>query len=122
MNVEDVPLHPGIPYSVKPHLRATQPHVHPPNSRALLQQSNPISDGNAEAAYDVIDDVTVVRTAQALRLAVSRGAAHIEIRAHLDLTHLVPKDGSGDGSAFAQYLLGTIPYTVQSIWVWPFVL
>ena len=43
-----------------------------------------------------VGDVTVVETADALQEAVVAGMAHIEIRAHLDLTehnslHAVPK-------------------------------
>ena len=52
-------------------------------------------------------EVAVVETAEALQEAVAAGKAHIEIRAHLDLTVLDLPDG--------YYILGEIPRTVKSI-------
>ena len=51
-------------------------------------------------------EVAVVETAEALQEAVAAGKAHIEIRAHLDLTVLDMIDG---------YILGDVPETVNSI-------
>ena len=52
-------------------------------------------------------EVAVVETAEALQEAVAAGKAHIEIRAHLDLTVLDLIDGSR--------ILGNIYETVKSI-------
>ena len=51
-------------------------------------------------------EVAVVETAEALQEAVVAGKAHIEIRAHLDLTVLDLIDGD---------ILGDVPDTVRSI-------
>ena len=51
-------------------------------------------------------EVAVVETAEALQEAVAAGKAHIEIRAHLDLTVLDLLDS---------YILGGVPETVKSI-------
>ena len=51
-------------------------------------------------------EVAVVETAEALQEAVAAGKAHIEIRAHLDLTVLDLIDDS---------ILGNVPETVKSI-------
>ena len=53
-------------------------------------------------------EVAVVETAKALQEAVAAGKAHIEIRAHLDLTVL-------DLTSDFFNLLGDVPETVRSI-------
>lgn len=62
-------------------------------------------------ALQQAEEVTVVQTADELQAAVVIGKAHIEIQAHLNLTSLKVRGGSGA----AQELLGTVPATVQSI-------
>ena len=54
-------------------------------------------------------EVAVVETAEALQEAVVAGKAHIEIRAHLDLTVLDLIDD------FYSSILGDVPETVKSI-------
>jgi hypothetical protein len=54
--------------------------------------------------------VTVVTTAIEFQQAVAAGEAHIEIRAHLDLSDL---------ELLGPFILGDIPPTVQSIQVCP---
>ena len=52
-------------------------------------------------------EVAVVETAEALQEAVAAGKAHIEIRAHLDLTVL--------DLQYIYGMLGDVPETVKSI-------
>lgn len=55
-------------------------------------------------------DVTAVHTAQELVRAVEDGATHIEIRAHLDLTSILPRGNLDPGPV----LLGELPLSIQS--------
>jgi hypothetical protein len=75
-----------------------QGHALKPAGLRTLQQSKPM--------------VTAVSTPQELLDTVSRGAAHIEIRQHLDLTTVAPLYVDGSYSI----ILGeTLPGSVQSI-------
>ena len=77
-----------------------------------------------------VGNITLVETPEALREAVVAGMAHIEIRAHLDLTVLDLNIGDSDYSGDSDYpgdsdsdysgevmdsILGDIPATVESI-------
>lgn len=57
-----------------------------------------------------LEEVAVVESSEALQEAVVAGVAHIEIRAHLDLTALDLLDILG-----GSFILGKVPKTVKSI-------
>lgn len=54
-----------------------------------------------------VDELTVVTTAEELRVALLAGAEHIEVREHLDLTTLELQAGNR--------ILGVVPESVRSI-------
>ena len=69
-------------------------------SRSLVQES---------------PEITAVRSAAELLQAVEAGAQHIEIRKHLDLTGISPRQNLDPGPV----LLGEVPLSLQSIRVCP---
>lgn len=72
---------------------------------ALVLQGSGFSLGRDLQATEVTS-VTPVKTALELQSAIAKGAKHIEIQEHLDLTDL---------QLVGDELLGTIPATVKTI-------
>lgn len=79
-------------------------------------------------------EVTVVSTPLELMSAIAAGAAHLEVREHMDLSHLLPPSpgspaadsppeeivpGSEGGGVYStlNFLLGTMPPTLKSVQV-----
>lgn len=61
------------------------------------------------------EELTVVNSAEALKVAIETGAAHIEIQDHLNLTELSLIESKTNFGDVWKTLLGPVPASVQSI-------